>query len=244
MTAVKVSVTVVCFITFLIRFRDLRRLRSSGIAHGSVYESKVALTWVTLLLTCAVLLDVDPVYGAVDAVLGGHNFANLILRGITYALFFLAATVIARAFNSMLALWLVKGVPGRVSLIVTVSVTAGSFVFGGFVFGGCIAAYDSFAGWVYALIWQIYLAYLAIALLTCLLPAVMTPGGCVVLRVSAALIAIACLLAISYVPVRINEEALDGGSVLSNILKMATVVFVSAGSLTPWVTRRLKFTKP
>ncbi|MDQ6752648.1 MAG: hypothetical protein M3017_04355, partial [Actinomycetota bacterium] len=46
------------------------------------------LFWVFVLLTLAVGLSLPTIYLPVDGVLGGRNFANLLLRFALYAIFY------------------------------------------------------------------------------------------------------------------------------------------------------------
>ncbi|WP_144267703.1 hypothetical protein [Leifsonia xyli] len=232
MTALKLVVAAICVAIFVVRLRDLRRLKFN--TPPVQRASKRTLTLVSLLFAIAVLLDVDPFVDWLDALLGGIQLPNLILRAVAYTLFFLIALVTARGFGSLLSIWLVKGIPGRVALIVASGLTITAFFFKDH---NAPYAKRSQTGSI-ALTWQAYLAYLCIALLTCLLPAALSPGGAPVLRTSAALIGLGCIAAISFLPVRAGEAALNYTHVVSNLLKMGTVLLLSAGILTPWVVRR------
>lgn len=81
-----------------------------------------------VLLTAAVGLSLPLIYQAVDAVLGGVNVANLMLRLILYAVFVLLGIRMSAAFGSRLSRRLIVGPVGLAVLALTVMATVYFFV--------------------------------------------------------------------------------------------------------------------
>ncbi|THJ65170.1 hypothetical protein E8P82_12720 [Arthrobacter echini] len=78
---------------------------------------------VLLLLTFAVALSIEPLYDAVDGMLGGVNAANLLLRLILYAVLALLGVRVAAAFESPLVRRLIAGPFGLAVLALTIAST-------------------------------------------------------------------------------------------------------------------------
>ncbi|HEY8295209.1 MAG TPA: hypothetical protein VIG41_07715 [Micrococcaceae bacterium] len=81
----------------------------------------VGLFWAFALIAIAVGLSLPIIYVPVDAVLGGRNFANLVLRFALYAIFFILAAKIAAAYRSARSRRLIRG-PVGISVLILVSV--------------------------------------------------------------------------------------------------------------------------
>lgn len=99
-------------------------VRIPGLRQGRGRAMFVAL----LLLTVAVGLSLDPIYLAVDGVLGGVNVANLLLRMALYAVFVLFGIRMAAAFGSTRARHLIIGPVGLSIVALTVAATVYFFV--------------------------------------------------------------------------------------------------------------------
>lgn len=99
-------------------------VRVPGLREGRGRTMFVAL----VLLTLAVALSLDPIYLAVDAVLGGVNVANLLLRLALYAVFLLFGIRMAAAFDSARARRLIVGPFGLSIVALTVAATLYFFV--------------------------------------------------------------------------------------------------------------------
>jgi len=71
-----------------------------------------SLFWIFALMTLAILLSIDAPYLAVDQVLGGMNFANLVLRFVIFGGIFFLGIRLARGFSACDALQLITGPVG------------------------------------------------------------------------------------------------------------------------------------
>ncbi|MEV7604998.1 hypothetical protein AB0N65_06125 [Paenarthrobacter sp. NPDC089322] len=80
------------------------------------------------LITLDILLSIEGPYLAIDAVLGGMNITNLILRFLLYGTFLLMGFKIATAFDSPSAVRAIRGPWGLTVLGVTAALTAYFFV--------------------------------------------------------------------------------------------------------------------
>ncbi|MHA7271107.1 hypothetical protein [Arthrobacter sp. HLT1-20] len=98
----------VCLACTIWRFPSLLRGRNRG------------LSWAFLLATVAVALSLPAIYMPVDALLGGINLANVLLRMSIFGVFFLLTSRVAAAYNSPLAKTLVRG-PVGVAILVACS---------------------------------------------------------------------------------------------------------------------------
>jgi glucan phosphoethanolaminetransferase (alkaline phosphatase superfamily) len=234
MTTLKACIAVICLTIFILRTRDIMKLPKSK-GNQKVRESKIIFAYASLLFAITVALDINTVYDTVDAALGGQNYANLIMRACVYALFFILGVVTARAFNSMLALWLIKGHPGQIAFAIATSATIISHMLGAYSTSN---PYGTPAGCVYSLIWQLYIAYIGICLLTALLPAATTPGGSSLRRYSAAITSMGYLLIIVYPFIRIARELFGYQEWFTDAIKMGTVTFIVIGSTIPWIARK------
>ena len=67
------------------------------------------LSWAFVLATLSVALSLPQIYLPVDAVLGGINLANVLLRLSMFGVFFLLTYKVAAAYNSPLAQRLIRG---------------------------------------------------------------------------------------------------------------------------------------
>jgi hypothetical protein len=88
---------------------------------GAIRGNNRSLCLIFALITLAILLSIDAPYLAIDAVLGGYNVTNLILRFLLYAAFFIVGIKSARAFGSGLGELAVRG-PVGLTVLASVSV--------------------------------------------------------------------------------------------------------------------------
>ncbi|WP_323959996.1 hypothetical protein GC088_00630 [Arthrobacter sp. JZ12] len=77
-----------------------------------------------VLLSLAVALSLEPIYLSVDALMGGVNLANLVIRFSLYGVMMLLGIRCAAAFGSERARKLVGGAAGLIMLGLTAGVTA------------------------------------------------------------------------------------------------------------------------
>ena len=68
-----------------------------------------SLFWIFALMTLAILLSIDAPYLAVDQVLGGMNFANLVLRFVIFGGIFFLGIRLARGFSACDAVGVLGG---------------------------------------------------------------------------------------------------------------------------------------
>lgn len=90
-------------------------------------ENRV-LFYLFALITMDILLSIEAPYLAIDAVLGGMNVTNLILRFLLYGTFLLLGTKVAAGFDSTSAGRAIHGPWGLAVLGVTVALTTLFFV--------------------------------------------------------------------------------------------------------------------
>lgn len=75
------------------------------------------LFWIFAMASLCVGLSIPDIYEPVDALLGGINAANMVLRLGLFAVFFLLATKVADAYESPLARKLIRGPLGLAVLL-------------------------------------------------------------------------------------------------------------------------------
>ncbi|HSU70931.1 MAG TPA: hypothetical protein VLI70_05690 [Micrococcaceae bacterium] len=88
---------------------------------AAIRGRNASLFWAFLLIAIAVGLSLPAIYLPVDGLLGGRNFANLILRFALYAIFFILASKIAAAYRSPRAERLIRG-PIGISVLLVICV--------------------------------------------------------------------------------------------------------------------------
>ncbi|MBP2413798.1 hypothetical protein JOF48_002597 [Arthrobacter stackebrandtii] len=77
-----------------------------------------SLFWIFAMASLSVGLSIHAIYMPIDAVLGGINLANVLLRLSLFAVFFLLAAKVAAAYNSPLAWAMVRGPVGIAVLVI------------------------------------------------------------------------------------------------------------------------------
>ncbi|MFI5085262.1 MAG: hypothetical protein ACHP7K_04960 [Actinomycetales bacterium] len=128
----------------------------------------VSLCWCFGLCSIALGLSLPQIYLPVDAVLGGRNFANLVLRLIVYAIFFLLALKLAAAYRSPRAASLIRGPVGASVLSLFIAGTVALFLASDLPQSRTgLAGYQQGQETVryYALLGRVYPAYVAACLL-------------------------------------------------------------------------------
>ncbi len=162
-----------------------------------------------VLLTFAVGLSIDPLYRAMDAVLGGVNVANLLLRMALYAVFLLFGIRMAAAFGSMRARRLIAGPFGLSILALTVAATLHFFVSS--ELEGSSTGLHAFAGQdtvqQYAAVGRLYPGYVAACLVIPAALAAFDRHARIIHRVACALVASGYSLVVVFVLLRLT--ALD-----------------------------------
>lgn len=148
------------------------------------------------LLTLAILLSINGPYLAIDAVLGGTNLANLLLRFIIFGAIFFLALRIAAAFGDSRGIRLIRGSIGTSALaLISVAMlvcfalmdTSGSSA--GLVDVAAKSQWNALLVEYYGAAGRAYPAYICLAILPGLVRAVRSSLPALV-RTSAALLAV------------------------------------------------------
>ncbi|WP_422935691.1 hypothetical protein [Sinomonas sp. P47F7] len=186
------------------------------------------------LLAFAILLSLPGPYVATDALLGGQNFANLLLRFIIYGVALLLALRVAAAFAARRAARLLTGPWGLGFLAACSALLVVSFVLSGP--GASAAGFMGHDVWpwtpLYGTLGRVYPSFTGIAVLPALWGAAGRPGRAS-LRVAAALLwAGYVLLAISNIITVLPAEALS----LAQAINYGTILFVCAGLALVWLS--------
>ena len=105
-TVLQLAALFVCLACTAIRFPSMLRGRNRS------------LFWIFAMASLSVGLSIHAIYMPIDAVLGGINLANVLLRLSLFAVFFLLAAKVAAAYNSPLAWAMVRGPVGIAVLVV------------------------------------------------------------------------------------------------------------------------------
>lgn len=73
--------------------------------------------WTFAFMSICVALSIHAIYIPLDGLLGGHNVTNVFLRLSLFVVFYLLASKVAAAYNSPLALKLIRGPVGLAILV-------------------------------------------------------------------------------------------------------------------------------
>lgn len=111
----KWAVFALCLALAASRFQAVRRGGSRALFTGF------------LLVAATVALNIGSAYVAVDAVLGGRNYANLLLHLMLYGVFVILGFKVAAAYRSRLGSKLIRGPAGMVVLAVLAAVMTAFF---------------------------------------------------------------------------------------------------------------------
>lgn len=188
------------------------------------------------LMTVSVALSIPDIYGPVDAVLGGINIANVILRTALYVVFCALGIAISKTFDSMHVEWLISGRPGLWVLGLAMGLTFCAFALGGGAGGDLDTSTP--AGLIYGMTWRFYLAYVAVCLLVMLLPVAFDARRRDVYRWSASLLSIGFAL-VCIMPFAMMAALVGGGEeTLVKIISYSSILFVAAGLGMVWIAGR------
>lgn len=214
------------------------------------------------LATVAMLLSIEWNYTLVDGWLGGHNYANLLLRFIIYGTMLLAGYKIAKGFDDSRSLHLLLGPVGRAALIVVALATVVPFLLANTAGTavGLAALPDQSAGnkeliWLYTRAGRLYPAFVGV----CLLPATikawrsrlprMVRSGAAVLSVGSAamiLLVIADFLppSLGFLQYILSSAAVLGLVVGLGLIWLGKVSARRAARSAPPLPRRQRATRP
>ncbi len=215
-----------CAVGALVRLPGVRRKRGRTIFAALV------------LLTLAVGLSIDPIYHAVDALLGGANLANLLLRLTLYAVFVLLGVRMAAAFGSVRARRLIAGPFGRVILALAVAATLYFFTAADVPTSstGLRAFGDQGAVQQYAAVGRLYPAYVAACLVVPAIVSVFDRHYRPIHRVACGLLALGFLLVVVFVLLRLTPLDLMAWDV---ILPFTAIVLAVTGLCLIWLSSTL-----
>lgn len=191
---------------------------------------------VLILITACVALATPTISGPLDDLLGGAQYANLLLRIVLYVTLMRLGALIAAAFDSMLVDWLVVGKPGYWALGAAIGVTVTAFTLGAYQDGEL----NGVAGLVYRFVWQAYMLYIALCLLVALLPAALRPNHKQsVYRVSAAFFTAGMILLVAYPFTTASALIFQHSFVYVSMVGMAAITLITLGTMTGWISQRM-----
>ncbi len=190
-----------------------------------------------LLLTFAVALSIEPLYDGVDAVLGGVNATNLVLRMVLYAVFVLIGVRVAAAFDSPLARRLIAGPFGLAILGLAIAATLYFFVAS--ELPGSSVGLTDFSDQAtvreYAAVGRLYPGYVAACLIVPTVVSVLDRRARPIHRVAGALLAGGFLLVVVFVLLRLMGLDLMRWNV---ILPFSAILLTVLGLYLIWLSHR------
>ena len=151
------------------------------------------LFWALVLTAIGVALSIPAIYLPVDALLGGVNYANLILRYAVYGVVLLIGCISTAAFRASTAQRLIIGPPGLAVLAATVIVTTVLFFISDLPVSspGLYGYPDEYTIHVYAVVGRIYPAYVSACLVAPAFHVAAHARRPVLLRVGSGLVGVA-----------------------------------------------------
>ncbi|MCA4133836.1 hypothetical protein [Arthrobacter sp. M4] len=162
---------------------------------GALRGHNRSLFWIFALITFAILLSIEGPYLTIDALLGGINLTNLLLRFILYATFLLVGVKAAKGFGSPNGVRAIRGPIGLAVLAVVAGLTVFFFLLtdtrGSSV--GLTGLPFSHSLEAYAALGRLYPGYVS----ACLLPGIwrtVVGHGPLLLRVASALFMLGLVL--------------------------------------------------
>lgn len=195
-----------------------------------------SLFWMFVLLTGAVGLGIDTIYLPVDALLGGVNIANLIIRLALYAVFFILAAKVAAAYRAPRSLRLVRGPIGLCVLAVIVVATVVFFTLSDVPTSSTgLRGYDDQPSVLaYAYAGRLYPAYAAAVLIQPAAAAGIAARRAIN-RISAWLISAAFAMVVALTLVQLTGLPLDH---LIDFLAYAAILCMAIGMALVWISFR------
>lgn len=192
---------------------------------------------VLVLLSVAVALSLSPIYLFVDAVLGGANIANLIIRFSLYAIMLLLGMRGAVAFGSTRALTLIRGPVGITMLGLTVGATVILFALSELPESstGLRAYADQATVHWYSHLGRIYPAYVGACLLGPAIASARDASARASHRVAAASIAVGFVMVIAHTVLKLTGIRTGAADL---ILPFGAIVLVTTGLTMIWLSRR------
>ncbi|MEA5454163.1 hypothetical protein SPF06_05440 [Sinomonas sp. JGH33] len=203
-----------------------------------------ALFAIFALMAIAILLSIQGPYLALDALLGGRNFANLVIRFTLFGLALLLAQRVAAAFGAHRATKILTGPWGLGAFAACSAALMASFVLAGP--GPSQVGFAGQNAWwtaAYGTIGRLYPTFTGIVLLPSLAKAAASSGRAS-LRIAAGLLGAGyAMLAATNVITVLPPEALA----VAQLLNYGTILLVFAGLTLVWASSlivRLKDERP
>ncbi len=209
---------------------------------AAIRGRNASLFWAFLLIAIAVGLSLPAIYLPVDGLLGGRNFANLILRFALYAIFFILAAKIAAAYRSPRAHRLIRGPIGIAALLLICVATVVPFLLSDLpVSSTGLAGYHQFTIELYVIAGRLYPAYAAACLIR---PTARASRSAATWRAgtSAGLICAAfcmvVLLTLLQVATFRATAPIGGLLMFMNIISYGAIIFLAVGLALVWLSIR------
>lgn len=189
------------------------------------------------LVSIAVALSINGIYLAVDSVLGGRNYANLLLRGVLLAVFLILGTKVSDAYRCRWASVMIKGPIGIAALALVALATAALFLLSDLPTSSTgLSNYGHLQSvqW-YSRAGLAYPAYVAACLICPTAVAAFRPGTGLN-RSASGLLCFGFLLVLT---AALLPPAGAGFAFLSAVVSYAAILSVAVGLTLIWVSRRL-----
>ena len=203
------------------------------------------ITAALILLSLSMALSIPFFYLPVDALLGGVNVANLILRYLLFAVLLILGVKTAAAFGAPRASRLIGGPVGWVVLAGAVVAVAVFYALGDLSQSstGLLAYKDHREADLYGDSARIYQGYIGACLVPSLFACAADSGRRPDIRVSAALLAMGFLAIVIYTVQSLAVLDLDTG-IWNLVVPYSAVIFVSLGLALIWTSHRREKRQP
>lgn len=216
-------------------------LRVPGVIRGENRGIFAAL----VLMALAVALGIPFFYLSLDALLGGVNITNLVIRYSLFAIFLILGLKLAVAFNSPRARWLIGGPVGLSVLAAAVAAAAVLFVISDLPESS--TALEAYRGQntvlAYSDVGRVYTAYVA----ACLAPALSAYAADSRrrrdIRLSAGLISLGMAAVVIHSLLSVALWGLERGA-WDFLLNYGAVIVVALGLTIMWNSRRVAKKNP
>lgn len=192
------------------------------------------LFWVCAMASVSVALSTEAIYVPFDALLGGENLANVVLRLSSFAVFYFLAVKVAAAYGSPRSINLIRGPIGlsvltacSLGILITYflsDLSGSSTGLGGFGRQPSVLAYSWFG--------KIYPAYASACLLLPTAAAALSTRP-LIDRAAASSLCVGFFLVVTTVPLRLLP--LTSGFILK-LASFGSILFIAAGFVIVWVS--------
>lgn len=203
------------------------------------------ITAALILLSLSTALSIPFFYLPMDALLGGVNVANLILRYLLFAVLLILGVKTAVAFGAQRAAWLISGPVGWVVLAAAVVAVAVFYALAELPESstGLLAYGDQREVEAYGDIARIYQGFIGACLVPSLFACTADSGRRPDIRMSAGLLALGFLAIVIYTVQSLAVLDLDTG-IWNLVVPYSAVILVSLGLALIWSSRRREKRQP